>query len=348
MVKFCHFATKAARCTEFCLMSCHCLNLAPWPYQRQSSLQCQFTPPACFKPLSEAVVDSGTSLLAVPTPIFPELYEMLRHGVTKVFGEIGWNGFLSTLPRSLQFKSGSRLVQAVLSLVATYYIAAWLDAVLQVSCITWRGVFIVWTFVPTAVSRLGSSFCLLITLHVTCFCLCSLTLWLAFHEFQSAASKAQSPPTNRIGRLHSRVGWRGPCRWRCTGCMSSSQMTSLVNSFGRILAGWTKSQRQLLLNGDVHIPLQRTFTVSILVRIWQPFRHSSNSWLCQNILRPHIVALKHLMLGGFEPQMVDPNCFSFWFRILCFRSVFVFSHSFMDSPRYLLISSEIEEKVMRP
>lgn len=26
----------------------------------------------------EAVVDSGTSLLAVPTPIFPELYEMLR------------------------------------------------------------------------------------------------------------------------------------------------------------------------------------------------------------------------------------------------------------------------------
>ena len=26
----------------------------------------------------QAVVDSGTSLLAVPTPIFPELYEMLR------------------------------------------------------------------------------------------------------------------------------------------------------------------------------------------------------------------------------------------------------------------------------
>ena len=43
---------------------------------------------ACFEPLSEAVVDSGTSL-SVPTPIFPELYEMLRHGVTKVFGEIG-------------------------------------------------------------------------------------------------------------------------------------------------------------------------------------------------------------------------------------------------------------------
>ncbi len=46
--------------------------------------------PACFEPLSEAVVDSGTSLLAVPTPIFPELYEMLRRSVTKVFGEIGW------------------------------------------------------------------------------------------------------------------------------------------------------------------------------------------------------------------------------------------------------------------
>ena len=61
-----------------------------------------------------------------------------------------------------------------------------------------------------------------------------------------------------------------------------------VNSFGRILADWTKSQRRLLLNGDVHIPLQRTFTGSILIRIWQAFRHSSNSWLCQNILRPHI------------------------------------------------------------
>lgn len=105
MVKFCHFATKAARRTEFCLMSCHCLNLAPWPYQRQSSLQCQFTPPACFKPLSEAVVDSGTSLLAVPTPIFPELYEMLRHGVTKVFGEIGWKGFLSTLAIQIRVKT---------------------------------------------------------------------------------------------------------------------------------------------------------------------------------------------------------------------------------------------------
>ena len=117
--------------------------------------------PACFEPLSEAVVDSGTSLLAVPTPIFPELYEMLRRSVTKVFGEIGWRGFLSivqnvsTFPRNLQFKSGPRLVQAVLSLLATYYIAAWLDAVLQVSCITRRGVFIVWTFVSTAISRLG-------------------------------------------------------------------------------------------------------------------------------------------------------------------------------------------------
>lgn len=233
MVKFCHSATKAARRTEFCLTSCHCLNLTLWPYQSQwSSLQCQFTPPACFKPLSEAVVDSGTSLLAVPTPIFPELYEMLRHGVTKVFGEIGKKGFLTTLLRSLQIKSGSRLVQAVLSLLATYYIAAWLDAVLQVSCITWRGVFIVWTFVPTAVSRPGSSFCLLITFHVMCLCLCALTLWLAFHEFQSAASKAQSPPTNRIGRLHSWVGWRGPCRWRCTGCMSSSQMTGSIHSAG--------------------------------------------------------------------------------------------------------------------
>ena len=31
----------------------------------------------------EAVVDSGTSLLAVPTPIFPEMYEMLRQGLCK-------------------------------------------------------------------------------------------------------------------------------------------------------------------------------------------------------------------------------------------------------------------------
>ena len=170
-----------------------------------------------------------------------------------------------------------------------------------------------------------------------CLCLCSLTLWLAFHEFQSAASKAQSPPTNRIGRLHSRVGWRGPCRWRCSRCMSSSQMTSLVNSFSRILADWTKSQRQLLLNGDVHIPLQRTFTVSILVRIWQAFRHSSNSRLCQNILHPHIVALKNLMLGGFEPQMVGPNCFSFWFRISGFHFLFVFSHSWILLDTYLFL-----------
>ena len=54
------FAVRAARCTLFLHFGALALYAGVL---------------GCLK----AVVDSGTSLLAVPTAIFPELYERLRH-----------------------------------------------------------------------------------------------------------------------------------------------------------------------------------------------------------------------------------------------------------------------------
>ena len=56
----------------------------------------------------KAVVDSGTSLLAVPTPIFPELYELLRWwnwlgGLdSQVSGLLGGRMFNARAPRECQ------------------------------------------------------------------------------------------------------------------------------------------------------------------------------------------------------------------------------------------------------